>query len=414
MGSRKIRLILIALAFLMHSPVKPADWPQWRGPERNGIASDVAGADRWSDPPARLWSKEIGSGHSSPVVLGDRVFTHTRQGDDEVLSCFDLSNGEIIWQSRYPAPYKMNSAATGHGKGPKSTPVIHRGKLVTLGISGILSCSNLESGETAWRHDFSGVFETTSPLYGTAMSPIAVGDRVIAHVGGNDHGALRAYSLDSGELIWSWDGDGPGYASPVLAKLGGVEQIVTQSQEKIIGVSLADGSELWQIPFSTAYVQNIVTPIVFGDLLVFSGLQKGTFALRLKEANGRWSTEEVWNNSAVSSYMSSPVLEGNSLFGFSHYKKGQLFCLDARSGETLWTGPGRQGESAALILSKQLLFVLDTDAEFLVYQNSSEGLRPVAEHTIADSPTWAHPVVLGSRVLIKDVRNLTLWDFSGR
>jgi outer membrane protein assembly factor BamB len=328
-----------------------------------------------------------------------------------VVSSFKLSSGETLWQTKYPAPYKMSSAAINHGKGPKSTPVIHQGKLVTLGISGILSCFDLESGKSLWSHNFSGVFEKTSPLYGTAMSPIVVGDRVIAHVGGDDHGALRAYSLDSGKLIWSWDEDGPGYASPVLANLEGVEQIVTQSQEKIIGISLKDGNGLWQIPFSTPYTQNIVTPIKFGDLLIFSGLQNGTFAIQLKEENGRWSTQEVWKNSTVSSYMSSPVLEGGLMFGFSHYKKGQLFCLDAKKGENLWIGPGRQGESAALILSDQFLFVLDTDAEFQVYENSGEGLKPVAEHTIADSPTWAHPVVLGSRVLIKDVSNLTLWDF---
>lgn len=411
MGTWKIRPILLIFVFLMHRYASPTDWPQWRGPERNGIASDVAGADRWTRAPEKIWTKEIGTGHSSPVILDNRVFTHSRQGDDEVVSSFKLSSGETIWQTKYPAPYKMSSAAMSHGKGPKSTPVIHHGKLVTLGISGILSCFDLESGKNLWSHDFSGVFEKTSPLYGTAMSPIVVGNRVIAHVGGNDQGALRAYSLDSGKLIWSWDEDGPGYASPVLANLEGVEQIVTQSQEKIIGISLKDGSGLWQIPFSTPYVQNIVTPIIFGDLLIFSGLQNGTFAIRLKEEKGRWLTQEVWKNSAVSSYMSSPVLEGNLMFGFSHYKKGQLFCLDPRNGENLWIGPGRQGESAALILSEEFLFVLDTDAEFQVYENSGEGLKAVAEHTVADSPTWAHPVVLGSRVLIKDFSNLTLWNF---
>jgi outer membrane protein assembly factor BamB len=358
-----------------------------------------------------VWKLEIGEGHSSPVTQGDRVFIHSRQNDEEVVTCLNLKNGKIIWQKTYAAPYTMNSAALAHGKGPKSTPLVHQGNLYTLGISGVLSCFDLQSGTLQWRHDFKGVFDQTSPLYGTAMSPLAVENLVIAHVGGENDGALRAFDSKTGEVIWSWSGDGPGYASPVLVELEDVRQLVTQSQEKIVGVALSDGHQLWQIPFSTPWQQNVVTPVVHGELLIFSGLQKGTFAIRLERRGDHWSTEEVWSRKDVSMYMSSPVLIGDLLFGSSHYKKGQLFCLDPRNGEVLWKDEGRLGDYAALLLSEKLLFVLTTDGEFMVAEKTGEAFRKLAQYSVADSPTWAHPVILGSQLLVKDFSSLALWSF---
>jgi len=158
--------------------------------------------------------------------------------DNERGELLSLKDGEIIWQKTYAAPYEMNSAAYAHGKGPKSTPLIHRGRLYTLGISGIFSCFDLQSGSLQWRFDSKGEFDQTSPLYGTAMSPIADGSLVVAHLGGEDDGALRAFDGETGRVIWNWRGDGPGYASPVLVELEDVRQLVTQSQDNILGIAL--------------------------------------------------------------------------------------------------------------------------------------------------------------------------------
>lgn len=404
-------LALISVLALSNSVVVNAeDWPQWRGYGRDGRIS-VSPSSNWKSEPQLVWKTEIGEGHSSPVTQGNRVFIHSRRNENEVVSCLDLHDGQMIWRRTYPAPYTMNSAAYAHGKGPKSTPVIHRGNLYTLGISGILSCFDLESGSLRWQHDFKGVFDRTSPLYGAAMSPLAVEGLVVAHVGGEGDGALTAFDAGTGESIWSWTGDGPGYASPILVEIDGVRQLVTQSQEKIVGVALSDGKQLWQIPFSTAWQQNVVSPVVYGELLIFSGLRKGIFAIRLQREEDRWSTEEVWSNDDVSLYMSSPVLIGESLFGLSHYRSGQLFCLNPSTGEVFWKDEGRRGDYAGLLLSEEFLFVLETDAEFTVVERTSEAFRKLAQHRVADSPTWAHPVILGSRLLIKDFSSLALWSF---
>ena len=257
------------------------DWPQWRGPNRDGLVSSFTAPKAWPDKLKSVWKVPVGIGHSSPVVVGKRVYLHSRQDENEVASCFDLDTGKQLWRDSYPAPYTMNPAAVSHGKGPKSTPVVYNGKLFTLGISGILSSYDATTGKLRWRREFSKTSKSTSPLYGTAMSPIVDRGLLIAHVGGNDSGALTAFDAETGEIRWSWAGDGPGYASPIAAELGGVRQIVTQTQKYIVGISASSGQLLWEIPFETEYVQNSVTPVVYKQTLIFSGLDKGVFAVNV-------------------------------------------------------------------------------------------------------------------------------------
>jgi len=304
----------------------------------------------------------------------------------------------------------MNPAAVKHGEGPKSTPVFAGGKLYTLGISGILSCFDGASGTVRWRKEFSKQFKETSPLFGTAMSPVVDRGLLIAHVGGNDDGALAAFDAESGEVRWSWKGDGPGYTSPVIVELAGVRQVVTQSQQNIVGVDAGSGALLWKIPFTTPYVQNIVTPVVYRDMLIFSGLSKGMMAVAVSKTGGQFSTKEIWKTQDASMYMNSPVLKGDLLFGFSHKNKGQFFCLDAVSGATKWIGEPRQGDNAAIVVAGQTLLFLKDDGELIVARAGAKGFEAVRRYTVAESPTWAHPLVLDGGIAIKDLDSLALWN----
>lgn len=384
------------------------DWPQWRGPRRDGVVTSFVAPKTWPEKLGRIWKVPVGAGHSSPVVVGRRVYLMSRQDDEEVVSCITSDTGRLLWRDRYPAAYTMNPAAFSHGKGPKSTPVVDNGKLFTLGISGTLSCYEAATGKLGWRKEFSKQFKATSPLYGTATSPIVRDGLVIVHVGGHDSGALTAFDAETGEVKWSWTGDGPGYASPIVFETGGTAQIVTQTQKSIAGFSAASGELLWQIPFETEYVQNIVTPVVYKQALIFSGLDKGTIAIRVTKRGEKWETEQLWRNQDVSMYMNSPVVSGDYLFGLSHKRKGQFFCLDARTGQTAWTSNGREGDNAAMLAAGDVLMMLTSDAQFIIARNSASGFHVLKKYTVADSPTWAHPVILGNRVLIKDASSLTL------
>jgi outer membrane protein assembly factor BamB len=235
---------------------------------------------------------------------------------------------------------------------------------------------------------------------------------VIVHVGGQDSGALTAFDLESGKEIWRWAGDGPSYASPIVAEFGGTRQIVTQSQQNIVGVSAADGRLLWSIPFKTAYVQNIVTPLLHNGTLIFSGLDNGVMAIRLRQSGGKWVHEKVWENPDVSFYMSTPVVNGGVLFGLSHKGLGRFVALDAATGKTLWATAGHEGDNAALLTAGDKLFCLTTDAEFIVARADRGGFQPLRRSTVAKSPTWAHPVLTGNHLLIKDTETLTSWTLA--
>jgi outer membrane protein assembly factor BamB len=355
-----------------------------------------------------VWKVPAGSGHASPVVGDKRVYTFAREGDDEVVSCYNFETGRPCWRDHYAVAYTMNPAAATHGKGPKSTPVISDGRLYTLGITGILTCYEAKAGAVRWRKDFSKQFKTTSPLFGTAMSPVVHKGMVIAHVGGHDSGALMALDALTGETRWSWTGDGPGYASPIILTVDGVEQVVTQSQKLIVGLSAATGELLWSMPFETQYVQNIVTPAVYKDVLIFSGLNKGTFATRPIRRADKWTIQEVWKNPDVSMYMNSPVISGDYIYGLSHLRKGQYFCLDAQTGKTQWTTNGREGDNAAIVVAGGLLFTLSDTAELTVARTDPTKFDLVKKYTVTTSPTWAHPAIIGNRLLIKDEASLIL------
>jgi len=380
------------------------DWPQWRGPHRDGIATGFTEPKKWPEKLQLKWKVEAGEGHSSPVVADGRIYIHARQGDREVVACLRPENGQAIWKEAYGAAYTVNPAAAGHGKGVKSTPVVADGRIYTFGINGTLSCFDAKTGKPQWRKEFG------SPDFGVATSPVVDGGLVIAHVGNNEHGALTAFDGATGAEKWSWKGDGPAYASPIVVDLGGTRQVVTQSRSNIVGVSAATGELLWRIPYTTDYAQNIVTPAVYHDTLIFSGVGNPTIGVKLLKRGAAWTTETVWENKDLSMYMSSPVVSGDLLFGFSTRKRGELVCLNPATGVTLWKSEGRLADSAAMVSAGSVMLLLTTDADLIVFRKSDKAFEQLGKYTVASSPTWAHPVILGTGILIKDATTLALWD----
>lgn len=380
------------------------DWPQWRGPHRDGVATGFTAPKTWPEKLTLKWKVTVGEGHSSPVVAGNAIFVHTRQGEREVVTALRTDSGKTIWQEGYVAPYTMNPAATGHGKGVKSTPVVQDGRLFTFGINGTLSSFDAATGKLHWRKEFG------SPDFGVATSPVVDRGLVIVHVGGNTQGALTAFDAATGAEKWSWKGDGPAYASPIVVEIAGTRQVVTQSRHNIVGVSAATGGLLWQIPFKTMYAQNIVTPVFYRDILIFSGTGNPLTGVKILKHGAEWTTETLWQNKDFPMYMSSPVVSGDLLFGFTERKRGQFFCLKPGDGATLWASEGRQGDNAALVATASDLLLLTPDANLIVARQNDKTFETLRKYSVADSPTWAHPVVMGRGVLIKDATTLALWE----
>jgi outer membrane protein assembly factor BamB len=333
----------------------------------------------------------------------------TRQEPNEVLRALDAATGKVLWESSYAAPFKPNAAATrGHGTGPKSTPAFADNKLYTLGMSGIVTAFDALTGKQLWQKPAPPV----EPLYHTAMSPLVDRGLVILHVGGHNAGALTAFDANTGDVKWSWNGDGPAYGSPVVAELDGVRQVITMTQENLVSVSAANGELLWRRPFSVRSTRNAVTPILYGQLVIVSGIEKSVTAFTAARRNKEWTLVDVWENPEVTMDMSTGVLIGNTLYGFSPRNSGQFFAIDAKTGKTLWLTEGRQATNAAVVRAGNIWFALEDDGELVVARGNTAKFEPLRRYRVAETATWAQPVVSGNRVFVKDVSSVALWTIN--
>ena len=395
--------VLAAPAFVPAAGAQ--DWTQWRGPNRDGVAAAFDVPAPWPDGLRQRWTVEVGSGYATPLLIGERLYLYVRQDEDEVMLALDPATGETIWRSAYPAPYEMSPATNPHGPGPKSTPAYAAGRLFTLGMSGIVSAFDADDGELLWQVPGGAV----EPLYHTAMSPVIEGDLVIFHVGGHDDGALTAFDAATGDVRWRWDGDGPSYGSPLVLDIEGVRQVVTYTQDNLVGVAVQTGELLWSRPFTTAYTTNSQTPVRHGDMLIQSGQGNGVTAFRVLREGDAWTTDDVWHAREVALDMTNGVVADGVLYGLSHLNSGQYFALDLNTGEVLWTGNPRQAQNAAILRSGRTLLSLQEDAELLVLDASRTGLDVVQRYDVADTVTWTQPTLSGNRLFVKDVSTLTLW-----
>jgi outer membrane protein assembly factor BamB len=430
----RLRIALVALMGLTLSVEGPAlsevlagqagqnrveGWSQWRGANRDGAANFVAPAT-WPDKLTLKWKVDVGTGYAAPITVGDRVYAFSRQNEDEVMRALDAATGKTIWETKYDATYKPNPAATRtHGTGPKSTPAFADGRLYTLGMSGLVTAFDAASGKQLWQ----SAKPKTEPLYHTAMSPIVDRGLVIVHVGGHNDGALTAFDARTGDVKWAWTGDGPAYGSPIVVELGGARQVITMTQENLVGVAAATGELLWKRPYSVRATRNAVTPIVHNPpspggsgaaspIVIVSGLGMPVSGFRVINRAGRWSTEDVWVNNDTTMDMSTGVVIGNSLYGFSPRNSGQYFAIDANTGQTQWLSEPRQGDNAAVVRAGDLWFALGTDAELKVARATAKQFDIVKRYTVADSATWAQPVLSGQRVFIKDLSTISLWTLN--
>jgi outer membrane protein assembly factor BamB len=404
LGIRHSAFVLVAA--LSVSASASAQWPQWRGPSRDG-AVPAAAIPAWPQAWQRAWRVEVGEGYSSPVVADGRVFVHSRRDPDEIVTAVDLASGKQLWQQTYPTAFTKNQYATSMSKGPHATPVVTGDVLVTVGGTAVVTAWNARTGAQLWRKDYSPSVDTSKLFTGTAASPLAEGGAVIVQVGSDVHGG-RVIALDpkTGAEKWTWTGKGPGYASPVAFTIGGVRQIVTLTEGTIEGLDAAAGTALWSVPFPDDWHENIVTPVWTGTHLVVSGTRQGTHAYRLARAGGTWTATEAWKNPDVAMYMSTPVLADGILYGLSAKKKGQIVAIDAASGAVKWMTEGRAADQAAILLTPAHVLVQTTGGELILLERSPVTHKEIRRYTVADSATWAVPALVPGALVVRDATGI--------
>lgn len=408
-----MRALICSVLILSAVPVSAQDWTQWRGPSRDGVIPAAIVPKQWPKSTKRSWSVDIGEGYSSPVVANGRAYLHSRRDPEEIVTAIDLANGKILWQQKYGAGFTKNQYATQMAKGPNSTPLILGSRLFTLGVTGVLTAWNISDGSIAWRNDYSPTIDTSKLFCGTAMSPMLDGGALIVQVGSDVHGG-RILALDpaTGKERWSWQGLGPGYASPVVATIDGVRQIMTLTDGSIVGLNAANGAELWSIPFPDDWHENIVTPIWSGSTLIVSGPRQGTHAYAIVCVNGVWQPKQAWHNADVTMYTVSPVFADGVIYGMSTKRRGQFVALDAATGAVKWATPGRDGTHASIQQTAQHLLFLTDGGVLIVAHRSPDRFVEERRYEIGQSATWAQPVFLPDGILVREAAGVVrlLWE----
>jgi outer membrane protein assembly factor BamB len=380
------------------------DWPQWRGANRDGKVTGFTAPENWPKQLTQKWKVTVGTGDATPALVGDKLYVFARQGDDEVTLCLDAATGKELWLNKYAAQ-AVGGPASRH-PGPRSSLAVADGKVVTLGVGGVLSCLDAATGTEVWRKD---PFPKVVPQFFTATSPIIVDGMAVAHLGGKGNGAIIAFDLATGDQKWQWAVEGPEYSSPVLLTVEGTKQIVTLTEKSIVGVGLADGKLLWQLPFvpqRRAY--NAATPIVDGQTIIYTGAGRGAKAVKIEKQADGFAAKELWSNPEVAPQFNTPALTDGLLFGLSD--SGNFFCINAQTGQTAWidTIQRDRGGFAAIVDAGSVILALPSNSELIAFRPSDKEYTELARIKVADTPTYAHPVIAGNRVFVKDQETVAM------
>jgi outer membrane protein assembly factor BamB len=411
------KLVMIAAGFVVLVGAVRAsaqDWPQWRGPNRDGKLSGFAAPASWPKELTQKWKVTVGLGDSSPALVAGKLYAFGRRDANEVITCIDAASGKVLWTSSYPAQYVVTGPPASH-PGPRSSPVVADGKVCTLGVGGILSCLDAATSKVLWRKQSAADYLGIPYQFESSMSPIVVDGMCIVHVGGTPQGAkvgqgaLVAFDLASGQAKWKCDCNVPAPSSPVVATIEGVKQLVTINASQVVGVSLADHTVLWQVPFK-AKPSNSTTPIVDGQTVIVTGDGAGTMAIKVTKVDGKFKAEQAWANTEAQagSSFTTPILRDGLLFGYTATK---LCCLSAKDGKVLWSDTAARGRSAAIVDAGSCLIALSLNGEMSVYQPTDKQYTEIAHYKVAEPEVWAHPVLSGKSIFVKDKDSIILWAF---
>ena len=408
-----ITLAIVTATSIVEQPRAAAGdrWQQWRGPSRTGVLTPDEAPVTWPATLQKRWSTPVGEGYASPIVADGRVYVHARRDPEETVSAIDLVAGTVVWSRTYQAPVEKNPYAKQMAKGPYATPLLVDGRLFTLGTTATLTAWNAATGALVWRRDFSARIDTSKLFCGTATSPLMTKSGVVVHIGDDRGGTIMALDPATGKDKWSTSLAGPGYASPIEVTLGGTPQIITLTTKSVIGIDVATGALLWEFPFNDEWNENIVTPIALPNGVIVSGVRQGTRRLNVTKTGSAFAVKEAWHTPDVAMYMSSPVLARGTIFGHSAKRKGQFVAVDPETGHIRWATEGRNATSAAVVAAGSHLVYLTTEGQMIVTAIDPSKYEETRRYTVADSSTYAHPVVLRDRVLVRDQSALTSWTF---
>lgn len=385
----------------------PAEWPGFRGANRDGIIRDVRIDTDWiHSPPAELWRRAIGPGWSSFAVQGDRVYTQEQRGEEEIVACYDLNTGEPIWMHTDTARFWEPAG----GAGPRGTPTLVKGRVFTLGATGIVNSLDAATGAMLWSHNAATDTEAKNPGWGFCGSPLVVDDLVIVAASGR----LAAYDFEKGDLRWKGPtGVGGGYSSPHLVTIDGVPQVLLMTSAGAISILPTDGTLLWknESPTGSRIIQpNLVSE---SEFLMSTGEEgmggAGVRRVAVNHSGSEWTTEERWSSGSLKPNFNDLVVHNGYAYGFDNRILG---CIDLADGQRKWKG-GRYGSGQLVLLPEQdLLLVLSEDGRLALVSATPDEFTELAQFPALKGKTWNHPVLVGHLLLVRNAEEMAAFRLS--
>ena len=443
--SDRISKAAFIVLLLSGATVMADDWPQWMGPQRDGVWRETGILDSFPDEgPAILWRRPVGPGYSGPAVangkvyLMDRVKSNLRGSPDgpvtrskvpgaERVLCLNAATGEEVWSFQYEAPYDI-----AYPSGPRTTPAVDHGRVYTLGAEGHLNCLNAETGDPIWSYHFPTDFGIKTQTWGVGANILVVEDNVICLVGGKGQ-TVVAFEKMSGTEAWrALDSDEPGYSSPILIEAGGKRQLIVWTSEALNSLNPATGAIYWSEPFPTNMAHAIATPRFDNGQLYVSSFFDGSMLMRLDDQLPTASV--VWklkgknerNSVALQSLLTTPFMEGGYIYGVDGY--GELRCLNADSGERLWqtldatTNDGKPARwcTAFLVKHGDRFFIYNELGDLIIARLRPQGYEEISRAHLLE-PTnlaggrqvhWSHPAYAYKRVFVRNDESIICVDLS--
>ena len=383
----------------------PSDYPRFLGAEMtNWVPGDQLAADWFENPPKELWRKQIGEGWASFSVYGDYAFTMEQRGEKEVLVCYELGTGDAVWAHAEDVRFEEGMG----GDGPRTTPTVADGRVFALGATGILNCHDLRSGEKLWGKNVLEEAGHKVPMWAKSSSPLVADGKVIVTLGEQAKG-VAAYDVATGELVWRGGDDGASYSSPVLATIGGQEQIVAILKRSVRGLSLADGSELWSFPIGNPQ-GNCASPRIVGDRVVTSaGYGYGSHLIEVTKNADGFEAEGLWRSKDLKAKFADFVVRGEYIYGLS---EKDLVCITLEDGLPEWEGK-QYGYGQMLGVGEHLIIQSEKGKVYVV-EASPDGEEIVSEFRALGSKTWNHPVLAGRILLVRNDREAIAFEYPGR
>jgi outer membrane protein assembly factor BamB len=423
--------VTVSFLWVLCAPAYPGDWPQWRGPGRDGVWSEdpVVGQFPGAGLPIR-WRAEVGPGYSGPTVAAGRVFVMDRQTSPreiERVLCLDAATGKTIWRHEYACPYEKVQ----YTAGPRASVTVDQDLAFSLGTMGHLLCLKVTDGQVVWGKDLRAEYQVAMPIWGIASSPLVEGDLVIVQAGGRPGACLIAFDKRSGKERWRALDDRASYSSPIVVDQADKRVLVCWTGDRVVGLDPHTGGVFWQVPFKPRQmVINTATPVFQSHHLFLSGFYDGSLLLRLDP--NELKVEKVWQRcgqseqvtEALHCLISTPLIQGDFIYGVDSY--GQLRCLSLQTGDRVWEDlslvPKARWANIHLVRHGAQVWMFNERGELIITELSPQGCRQISRTRVIE-PTleqldqrggvcWSHPAFADRCIFARNDKELACADLA--